>query len=410
MKRLVSIIITLAISVSVFMFPANAETVISKSLMQYKDLNLTFSKAESANYKCSVTNNDGGYIKVDANNEGANYWLMVKSQKPTSKAKPKITVTDTKDGSVVKSYEITVTAAKKIAMKNVKINVKSTAVITVKNPYNKNYKLKYNKKILKYKQTYTYDGKCDYTFVGLKKGKTAVQASIDGKVYGKFVVTVGDFKSSLKSKKQTLKYNKHIKSYSFEEGGKIDIADAVKYYHTDATYTVKIQNKKIAAAKKLKKSAGKPKRVELYSLKNGKTKVAVYEKRSKTKTRKVGTFMLTVKKVKDSEVVEANMAQDNDGLFYEFFIHPGETVDLKSIVARKYINGECTTKKFAEREYKITITAGPEDALKVDENGNIKCLGFGAKKGENKVTYTITFADGSKVSSSGSFSIMEKES
>ena len=319
MKKLISVIIILTIALSLFALPetASAAGVIKKTMMQFKDINLTFKMNEKDSYNCKVENNDSGYLKVNACNEGDHYWLMVYSLKPTEKKKPKITITDSKDGSVVKRFEITVTPAKKVAMKDVKLQVGSTQVVTIKNPYFKDYTLKYNKKILKYKWLYVEGSTCRYTFKTLKKGSTTVKASIKGKLLGSFKVTVGDFKAAVKKKyqTQTLKYNKHITAYTYYEGGMLDIGDAIKNVHKDAVYTVKLKDKTVAAVRTLKKTEEMPKRAGIYSLKPGKTTAAVYEQRGKNKKTKIGTITLTVKNVKDSEVVSSNMMFDNDGLF-----------------------------------------------------------------------------------------------
>ena len=411
MKKFISILIMAAVALSVFVFPVSAaETkVVKKTVMQYMDKNLSFEKAEDDDYDCKVENNNG-FIKVDAQNEGSAYWLMVYTEKPTTGVKPTITVTNRKDGSVVKSFEITVTAAKKVSMKNVKFNVKTYRTITVKHPYNRDYKLKYNKKIIKLTYSLFGYGKANYTFKGLKKGSTTVKAYIKGKLFGSFKVTVGDFKAKVKNsfKKQTIKYNKHMKSYFFENGGSVDIGNAVKNFHSDAKYTVKIKNKKIASFRKLGKTKEMPARVELYSLKTGKTSVTVYEQRAKGKKTKLGTIKLTVKKAKDNEVFYANMAYDNDGLFYENFISPNQSSSLKETITKRYINCGFTGSKFKKSEYKFSFTASPSNVLTVDKDGIFTCHSLD-NAGDNKVTYTVTFADGSKAKGSGSFDIVSED-
>lgn len=412
MKKIISVIIMMSVALSVFVFPVSAaetKNVVKKTVMQYKDQNLTFKKAEDADYDCKVENNNG-FIEVDAKNEGGYYWLMVYTEKPTKSVKPTITVTDRKDGSVVKSFEITVTPAKKVSMKNVKFNVKTYRTITVKHPYNRDYKLKYNKKIIKLTYSLFGYGKAQYTFKGLKKGSTTVKAYIKGKLFGSFKVKVGDYKAAVKKsfKKQSIKYNKHMKSYFFENGGSIDIGKAVKNFHSDAKYTVKIKNKKIAAFRKLKKTNEMPSRVEVYSLKTGKTDVTVYEQRAKGKKKKLGTIKLTVKKAKDNEVFYSNMAYDNDGIFYELFISPGQSSSIKDTITRRYINCNSTGSKFKKSEYKFSFTAEPSNVLTVDKDGIFTCHSFD-NDGKNKATYTVTFADGSKAKGSGSFDIVSED-
>ncbi len=226
------------------------------------------------------------------------------------------------------------------------------------------------------------------------------------KLISTFKITVGDYKASLKKsyKKCTIKYNKHLKhSYNLDEGGSIDIGEAVKNFHSNSVISVKIKNKKIAATCKSYKTETTPKAVAVYGLKTGKTKVDVYEKRGKAKKKKIGTINITVKRAKDSEVYGANRALDNDGIFYEFFVQVGDKIDLKTIVTRRYINTDISS--FKDNEYKFTFKASPAEVITVDQNGIYTIL----SNGNNDVDYTITFADGSKVSGGGSFDIVDDD-
>lgn len=389
--------------------PASAKSTVKKTVMQYTDQNLTFKKSESVSYECTVKNNDDGYIKVSAGNEGEFYWLMVKAEKPTDKVRPKIVITDQEDGSVVKSYTITVTVAEKIAMKDIRLNIKTSRIITIKNPYNREYKLSYDKKKLSIAQ-YLYDGdKAMYTVTALKKGTTTVKARIKGKTYGSFKVEAGDFAAGIKKayKAQALRYNKHIKAYFLVEGGVLDIGEAVENFHADGSYTVKIQDKSIAKARKRKKTDLLPERVEVYSLKTGKTTITVYEQRGKGKKKKIGTIKLTVKKAKDSEVYTANRQLDNDGIFYENELSPGESYDLKAAVVERYVNCKGTGSRFKAGEYIFQATSNAPDIIEVDKNGVCHCKALDSVG--NSVKYTITFKDGSTASGGGSFNIVEKE-
>ena len=407
MKRSLGIILCLLIALSVVVFPTTASAVSTenKTVTQYKDMNLTFTKPESDEYNCKVENNDG-YLKVDASNDGGYYWLTVYALKATKSTKPLITVTDSKTGTEIKKFQITVKAATKVKQSNVKMNKGIYKEITVKNPYNPVHKLTYNKKIVKFKAGSYGDGKGNfkYTVKGLKKGTTTVKVKLKGSNFlvGKFKITVGNYKASVKKayKKSTLKYNKHIsKSYYLEDNGSIFVGDAVKNFHSNSKITVKIKNKKIVKSRKTAKTELAPAAVELYALKTGKTKADVYEKRGKAKKKKIGTINITVKKAKDAEVYGANRVRDNDGIFYEFFVKVGDKVDLKTIVTKRYLNTSISG--FKDSEYKFTFKATPEDVMTVDENGVFTIL----KNDNNKAEYTITFADGSKVTGGGSFDI-----
>lgn len=94
---------------------------------------------------------------------------------------------------------------------------------------------------------------------------------------------------------------------------------------------------------------------------------------------------------------------DNDGIFYEFFVKVGDNIDLKTIVTKRYLNTSISN--FKDSEYKFTFKATPEDVMTVDENGVFTIL----KNDNNKAEYTITFADGSKVTGGGSFDIVDDD-
>lgn len=412
MKRTLGIFLSLLIALSVVVFPTTASAVstVSKTVTQYTDINLTFDKPASDEYNCKVDNNDNGYIKVDANNEGNYYWLVVKAYKATKSVKPLITITDAKNGTEIKKYQITVKAATKIKHANEKMNKGVCKELHIKNPYYlKDHKFSYNKKIIKFQQGgYGYSGNWIYNIKGLKKGTTTLKVKLKGTnfVVSKFKITVGDYKASIKKayKKTSLKYNKHInKSYYILNGGTLNVGEAVKNFHANGKISVKIKNKKILKSRKAKKTMLTPTAVELYSLKTGKTTVTVYEKRGKAKKKKLGKITVTVKRMTDADVYGNNREYDNDGIFYEFFVKVGDNIDLKTIVTKRYLNTSIS--KFKDSEYKFTFKATPEDVMTVDENGVFTIL----KNDNNEAEYTITFADGSKVTGGGSFDIVDDD-
>ena len=102
------------------------------------------------------------------------------------------------------------------------------------------------------------------------------------------------------------------------------------------------------------------------------------------------------------------MAYDNDGLFYENFISPNQSSSLKEIITKRYINCGFTGSKFKKSEYKFSFTASPSNVLTVDKDGIFTCHSLD-NNGDNKVTYTVTFADGSKAKGSGSFDIVSED-
>lgn len=420
-KRITGIFLSLLIAVSVIVIPTTASAVSTtkKTALIYNTLNLTFEKAESDTYETEVTGNSKGYISVDANNEGQWYWLSVKTLKATTAdSKPEISVykVDGSNKTLYKKYQITVNPVKKIKFANQKFNKNVTKKVILKMPYgNKDYKFKYSKKIAKINTGYFREThQVTYTVKGLKKGSTTVKVYLTGtktKV-GSFKITVGDYKASVKKKTLTLAYNSHMKNSLYLQGGSINIGTIIKNFHSGATYTVKAKNKKLISSRIIKKDKYTPvipTAAEIYSKKTGKTTLTVYEKKAKAKKKtKIGTIKLTVKKAKDSVVYASNRELDNDGIFYELFISPGESFDLKNVVVKRYLNLSWTKSSFKESEYKFTVTSNHPEIISTDEDGVCHCLALD-NEGVNEVTYTITFADGSKVSDSGSFDVWPVE-
>ncbi len=415
MKKITGLFLALLIAISVIVIPttASAASATKKTVVQFKMIRDVLKKSEKDTYKCNVSGNNGN-IKVKTESvsdySGFYYSIEIEGLKATKTKKPVITITDAKTDKVIKKYEITVKAATKVKHANVKMNKSIWKNLTIKNPYHetKEQTLCYNKKILKFKTGYYGDGaKFTYTIKGIKKGTTTVKVKLKKTnfVVSKFKITVGDYKATVKKsyKKSTIKYNSHIKSYCLDNGGTLNIGKAVNNFHANSKYTVKIHNKKIAKTRKAEKLETTPEAVEIYSLKKGKTKVTVYEKRGKAKKKKIGTINLTVKKAKDSEVYASNRELDNDGIFYEFFVNVGDKIDLKKIVERRYLNVKSTGSHFKESEYKFTFKASPANVISVDKNGIYTIKDYGM----NDVSYTITFKDGSKVSGGGSFDIVE---
>ena len=378
-----------------------------KTMLQYKSLNLSFNKDPLDSYTCEVEDNNGN-ITVDSSNEGSSYWLAVKSKEPT--ASP-VTIKLYKNGdtTVSREYRITVKKYETVKMSDQKLNLKTSRLVTIKNPYIHSYKLKYSSAKLKIKHYISEGSKATYTVKGLKKGNATVKAYIKGKLIGSFKVTVGDFKASVKKKlrESTLKYNPHILSYNLTEGGSLKLGEAIKNYHSNGVYSVKILDTSVIAKRGTKKTALTPKAVELYALKTGKTKAYVYEKRGKAAKTKIGTITLNVIKATDAEVFEANRALDNEGIFYELLVSAGDEVDIKGMVVDSYINGKLTTVKYKKSEYSFTFTAGPKDVITVNKNGLFTCVDKGTDT-VNKATYTVTFKDGSKASGEGSFDIVDE--
>ncbi|MBR2280035.1 MAG: hypothetical protein IJ903_03810 [Ruminococcus sp.] len=418
LKRTTGIVLCLIIALSVVIAPASvsAASAEKKTMVQYNEMNLGFKKAEADNYECVVENNGKGYISVDAKNEGNYYWLMVNSEKVTTKTnKPVLTVykVDGENKTEYKKYEFTVTAYKKIKMSNVKINKNTWKEVRVKNPSIRGHKLSYNKKIVRFDSYYEgTGGNFDYNVKGLKKGTTKVKVYFKGtkKLIGSFKITVGDFNAKVKKKYKnlTLNYNKHMKKTYYLDGGSVNLGELINNFHANSTYTFKAKNKKLVSSFKVKKTQLVPESVCIYSKKAGNTTLTIYEKRGKAKKKKIDTIKLTVKKVNDAKVFWSNKELDNDGIFYEAFISPGQSFDLKSVVEKRYINLEWTGSKFNKDEYTFTATSNHPEIISVDKDGVCTCNSLD-NGGDNEVTYTVTFKDGSKATGSGSFDIWSEE-
>lgn len=415
-KKTLGIILSAIIAVSVFAVPTAASAVSTKkvTLLQYTSRNLTFKKAESDSYECKISGNSKNYIKVDASDDGTYFWLFVYSKKTTAKTKPTISVYKNENGSktLYKKFSVTVTPVKKVKYSNRQFNKNVTKEIMLKNPYEKELKFKYSKKIIKFKQGAFINGeKCYYRVKALKKGSTTVKVYLKGtkKKIGSFKITVGNYAASIKksSKKLTIKYNKHIKSNCLE-GGSINLGEHIKNFHADAAYTFKAKNTKLVSSKTLKKEELTPKASLVFSKKTGKTTLTVYEKRPKMKKKKIGTITLTVKRAKDSEVYDTNRGWDNDGIFYELFASPGDKIDLKSMVVGRYVNLHITGSHFDESEYTFKATSNHPEIVSVDENGVCTVNSFDPDA-KHYISYTVTFADGSKASGGGSIDIWSEE-
>ena len=411
-KRIISFSMALCLLFSSLSYSATvfAVNTTKKTMLQYTFLNLSFEKPEGEKYKCSVSNNRKSYIKIDAQNEGNYYWLTVSSKKATPKNKvPTITVYKEKAGkkTVVKRFRITVKPVRKIKMKNTVINKGTGKIIKLINPYDKEYNLIYNKKTINISQ-YLYDGnKAYYTLKGLKNGKTTVKAYLKGtkKLVGSFMVFVGDYKASIKKnyKNITIYYNSHIDTQWFDNGS-FFLGNAINNFHEKSIYTVKADNPKLIGSEILSKTETTPKAANIYSKKAGKTKLTVYEKRGNLREKKIGTITLRVKKAKDSDVFISNMMLDNDGIFYELYLTPGNSYDLKKEVVNRYINCGYSNSHFDEDEYTFSATSNHPEIVSVDNNGICTCHAYD-NDAVNRITYTVKFKDGSSVSCSGSFDI-----
>ena len=393
---------------------ASSSDGIVKSMMQYTSLNLTFEKDEKDDYACEVTGNGGEYISVDANNEGGYFWLMVSAEKPTPKGSAvKLTVYELNGAkkTVSKEYKITVKPFETVKMDDVEINEGTTKIVSIKALYESEYDLEYDRDIMEVGQAYYVDGTANFYIAGLKKGTTQVKAYINGTkdLAGSFKITVGDFAAGIKKefRSVTLSYNSHANPRYLNDGS-FNLAQAIDNYSDDAVYTAEPEDARLLESEAVEKTETEPTAQILYPLQTGTTKLTVYEQKGKEKKTAIGTVTLKVKQVKDSAVFDSNMSLDNDGLFYENYITPGDRFDLKAAVDRRYINSTFSGSVFDESEYEFKASSNKPDIISVDENGVCTCKALD-KKGENVITYTVTFEDGSSVTSKGSFDVVSAE-
>lgn len=428
-KKLISIVLAVAMVASIFAVSATASAAVStvkKTMMQYTLINLDFKKSDSKKYKCAVANNKDGYIKVNAEDWGGVYRLEIEAKKVQKSGRnPVVTIYEqtgsaTGNKKIIKKYQVKVVAAKKVDMKNYKFNKGVEKQITFKNPYAKYYRFEYNKKIISIRQL-LYAGNKEYHLVtGLKKGKTTVKVYLEGtkKLVGQFTVTIGDYKATIKDsyKSTTIYYNKHINTLDLNNGY-LDISKAINNYHENSQYTVSISNTKKAGSKVYPDWGyyyhdSKSKFAHVYSKATGTTTLTVYEKRGKNAKKKIGTIKLTIKQGKDSDVYASYREMDNDGIFYESFISPGDSYDLKDAVVGRYMNPQWVDKKYYFKESEFTFTAKSKnpEIISVDSNGVCHCHRLAYSEDVYPdITYTVTFKDGSKVTGGGQFDIVSSD-
>ena len=425
-KKLLSAILAVAMVISIFAVASTASAVstVKKTMMQYTSIDLDFGKSEKRNFQCAVANNKDGYIKVRAEDWGGMYRLQIDAKKVQKSGRnPVVTIyedTGAANKTIIKKYQIKVTEAKKVEMKNYKFNKGVEKKISFTNPYAKYYRFEYNKKIISIKQLLYAGNKEQHLVTGLKTGKTTVKVYLEGtkKLVGQFTVTIGDYKASIKDsyKSTTIYYNKHINTLDLNNGY-LDISKAISNYHENSQYTVSISNTNKAGSKVYPDWSyyyhdSKSKFAHVYSKATGTVTLTVYEKRGKNAKKKIGTIKLTIKQGKDSNVYSSYREMDNDGIFYENFISPGDSYDLKNAVVGRYMNPQWVDKKyyFKESEYTFTAKSSNPDIISVDSNGVCHCHRLAYSEDVYPyITYTVTFKDGSKVTGGGEFDIVDED-
>lgn len=398
-KSISGIILTALMLMSIAVFPTAAASVKAqkKVMTQYTEVNYPESKSSKDTYKIKIKNNSKNYIKADFTDFGTSYHLWIKAKKVTpDKNKPVVTVYKEKDGknTDVKKYRFTVNAPEKKSFSKMKINEKMTKKKTLKNPYYKDYSFKYDKKIIKINTAYFASGeKYTYKIKGLKKGTTKVKVFIKGTGVkaGTFNVTVGDFKTKLKKKYNTLelKYNSHGSS-TYMTDSHIKLNTMLKDRKHGAVYSVAIDNEKIAS------SLSDDKSTTIYSAGKGETTAKIYQKIGKKEETEIASFNIKVKKSKMNYVAKQNMLFFNDGIFGNGemveYLSPKESFSMKSTIVKSLINNTYTGSSFKKSQYKITYKSTDKSVVTVTSDGKVTAK----KVGNAVVNYTITFSDDSK--------------
>ncbi len=393
-KSIICSILVMLTVASAAVFSSSAVTVqaITKVMTQYTRVVYPDSKSSEDTYKIKIKNNDKNYIKVKYSDSGSTYRLTVTAKKVTpEEGKPLLTVYKEKNGKKidVKKYRFTVNKPSAKTYNEMKINVNMTKKKTIKNPYYKEYTIKYDKKIAKIKKSVSGE-KYTYKVKALKKGSTTVEVYLkDTKVkVGSFKVTAGDYPTTIskKYKPLELKYNSHGTS-SYMEDCHISLSKMLKDKKSGATYSVVIENEKIASSFTEKKNT------IIYSVGTGSTQATVYQKIGKKEETEIGKFTINVTKAKMSYVAKQNMLLFTEGIFGNGemveFLSPSESFTMKSTIVKSLVNNTYTGSSFKKSQYSISYKSTDKSVVTVSKEGKVT----GKKPGYAVVNYTITFSD-----------------
>ncbi len=397
-KTILCSILTVLIIAGAAVFPSSATTVktTNKVMSKYTKLKLSAAKSKKDTYKYKIKNNSKNYVIVDFKDNGSKYKLTVSSRKKTSASKkPVITVYKEKNGKKtdVKKYRFTVTKTEKQNFSDVKINVKMSKSVTIKNPYTKEYKLNYDKKIITIDSKYKTNGKKRvYSVKTLKKGSTKVEVYLKGtkaKV-GEFTVTAGDVKTKIKKnyKPLNLKYNGHGES-NYMADCHIKLNSILKDRKYNTTYTVTIDNEKVAS------TYIDNDKTYIYSTGKGSTTAQLYQKIGDEPETKVTSFKINVTKTKMNYVVKQNMLYYPDGIFGNGemveYLSPGDTLNMKDTIVNSLINNKMTGSHFKTSCYSISFVSSDTSVASVTSIGKVTAK----KLGYTIVNYSIGFSDNS---------------
>ena len=403
-------------------FVTSAKTDTNKTTItvsRYASKEMFLKKAnDTQNLPYAVKVNDkNNSIKVNFVDVGKNCYLTVTGKKVTKDKIPTITVyyTDENNEKVnVEKYKIKVTKLQKQTFKNFALNPRTNKRMTVTNPYAYDYSFTLSdKKIAEIDPAYyAKDKKYSYTVKGLKKGQTTVKVYIKKSKVGEFTIKVDDLDAHIKKSKTTLtlKYNKHGSSSYMSESNAI-LTELLSDMKAKAKYTVEIKNRNVAD--KIDYThysiSGENKNTNLiYATGTGKTKATVYEKTG-SKTKKIATLTIVVKKAKMNYVARENRALYDDDIFgHGDFVEYLNLTDNKNLrmaetITNCLINNEYTGSHFKKSDYTITYKSSAPSVATVSKNGVVTAK----KVGTTTVKYVISFSDGTKHTGKCSVSVDE---
>lgn len=364
-----------------------------------KDLTVKKTSAQQKyTFDYSIKNNGKKYVNVKFSDVGASCDLEIKGRKITSKKLPVISVFYKKGDTkvIVKKYKVTVDKKVKVNFKNVQINKGTTKVITVKNPYYKDYYFKLSKpKVAKISMEYFAKGKkFSYDTKGVKKGTTNVNVylkDLNVKV-GRFKIEVGNFPTTVKKscKKLKLKYSSYG-SNAYMSKSHVMLGDILKNMkaETKAKYSVVSDNENVVSSL----STG-----EIYATGKGTTTCTVYEKFGKAKKKPIGNFTVTVTKADMAYVAVENSMWYDEGIFgqgegIEFLnLIDNKTLNMEEIIVSCLINNNTTGSHFKSSLYKITYKSGDKSVATVNSSGIVTAKDYGSAV----ISYTIRFKDNSE--------------
>lgn len=382
------------------------KTTITISRYAYKEVFIDKADGTEIFTYAVKVNDQNKAIKVTFIDMGESCYLMVTGKKVTNDKKPTITVyyNDENNEKInVAKYKVKVKKVEKQSFKDVTLNPGTGKLMTVKNPYAYEYSFAFSdKKTAKINPSYYAIGeKYSYTVKGLKKGQTTVKVYIKKSKIGEFAIKVDDLDTHLRKGKTTLslKYNKHGSSTYMSKSNAI-LTELLSDMKAKAKYTVEIDN--LNVADKINYThyslSGENKNTNLiYATGTGETTATVYEKIG-SRTKKIATLTIVVKKAKMNYVARENREFYNDdifgnGDFVEYLnLTDNKKLQMAETIKNSLINNEYTGSHFKKSDYTITYKSSAPSVAKVNKKGVVTAK----KVGNATVKYVITFSDGTK--------------